>query len=138
MLNHLGEQADRLIGGLIGATLGVVFSISPLAWSFSAKFLVAFFLLFFAQSVPRHRLRYDPNGGIRAFLFCLFFLALWVAATILFANVSFWEPGWTQAKIEPRIMLVLLLALLFASLVTIVPLSVSQWNGPATADGGEG
>ena len=121
MLSHFGEQADRLVGGLIGATLGVVFSISQLSWGFSAIFLFTFFALFFAQSLPRHLLRYDPRGARRAFLLYLVFLGMLIVAFFYFGHLMFWEDGWSRQSVEPRLALVLI-ALLFASLVTIIPL----------------
>jgi hypothetical protein len=128
-------KADRFSGGLIGATLGVIFAMSAKEHADIAAatgFLLTFFVLFCIHSLPRYFARQTNGNGIRhailVFLLFLlgwliatvyFFLLGWLIATVYFCNFYVLREGWSQKDIDVRLFLVLLTALI-ASIVSVV------------------
>jgi len=106
MLKHVGDQAERFSGGLVGATLGVIFSLSSSAMHISGAtaFLIPFFLLFCIQSLPRYFAN-RPNGAGRALLTFLVFIILWAVATVYFSNLYVFREGWSVKDIDTRVLL---------------------------------
>jgi hypothetical protein len=110
MFKYIGDLADRFSGGLIGATLGVIFAMSAKEHADIAAatgFLLTFFVLFCIHSLPR-----PCDSG-------LFTLPSWVVATVYFCNFYVFREGWSQKDIDVRLFLVLL-TLLIASIVSVV------------------
>jgi hypothetical protein len=117
MFRYIGDQADRLSGGLIGATLGVIFSMSASSIGAAIALLVTFFVLLVVQSLPRYFAHQTNGTGIRqAFLVFLGFVILW---TVYFCNFYVFREGWSQKDIDLRVFLALF-TLLIASIVSIV------------------
>jgi hypothetical protein len=116
-------KADRFSGGLIGATLGVIFAMSAKEHADIAAatgFLLTFFVLFCIHSLPRYFARQTDGNGIRhAILVFLLFLLGWLIATVYFCNFYVLREGWSQKDIDVRLFLVLLTALI-ASIVSVV------------------
>jgi FtsH-binding integral membrane protein len=123
MFRYIGDLADRFSGGLIGATLGVIFAMSAKEHADIAAatgFLLTFFVLFCIHSLPRYFARQTNGNGIRhAILVFLRFLLGWLIATVYFCNFYVFREGWSQKDIDVRLFLVLL-TLLIASIVSIV------------------
>jgi hypothetical protein len=124
MFKYIGDQADRLSGGLVGATLGVVFSMSAKSIGGATAFLVTFFTLFCLQRLPRYLARERNNNGMRrAFLIYVIFFGLWLGATIYFCNLNVFQEGWSAEVIDLRVLLALF-TLLIASVVSIVSATI--------------
>jgi hypothetical protein len=119
MLKYIGDQSERLTGGLVGAMLGVIFStLSPSSFGGAVAFLLSFFVLFCTQGLPRYFAQ-QPNGVRHALLIFLVFLIFWALAIFHFSNLYVFQEGWTAKDIDLRV-LVLLGILFVASLVSVI------------------
>lgn len=118
MWQHVGDQAEKFSGGLIGATLGVIFSLSSDNHLLgSLALLLAFFLLYCIQSLPRFFVK-RPEGVTPAFLVFLAFLFFWLLATIYFSNLDDLTDGWNVNAFNARVFLACI-TLLIASIVSL-------------------
>lgn len=118
MLKYASDQADRLISGMVGATLGVVLTFSRTSLGGALAFLTCFVFLFCFQGIPRYFTR-QPNGMRHAFVLYLIFLAIWTISLFYFSNLLFFREGWKATDIDVSIF-VLLIAFLFGSLISIL------------------
>jgi hypothetical protein len=122
MLKHIADQSERLTGGLVGAMMGVIFSMaSPLSIGSAVAFLATFFVLFCTQGLPRFfaQQRTHPNALRYSILIFLLFLISWLLAVIHFGNFYVFSANWTVNSIDLRVLL-LLLTLLGASVVSLI------------------
>jgi hypothetical protein len=120
MLTHLGEQAERVATGLIGATMGVIFAFSLLDFITALLFTLSFIVLFWLQSVPVFLLKKSPGKEGLAFLFYIVFVVVWVITLVLFGRLNFWSDGWSSALIDKKLVFVLIV-LFTASVASVVP-----------------
>jgi hypothetical protein len=120
MLQYIGDQSERLTGGLVGAMLGVIFAtpLSPASFGGAVAFLLSFFVLFCTQGLPRYFAK-QPNGALRAVLVFIIFVIIWVVATIYFSNMYILKEGWTPNDADLRVLL-LFGILLMASVVSVI------------------
>lgn len=104
MFKYIGDQAERLGGGLIGATLGVIFAMSTRSIGAALAFLLSFFVLFCVQSLPKYfTQKRNRESVLHAFLTFIGFLVLWVLATIYFGNILIFQKGWVQEDMDVRV-----------------------------------
>jgi hypothetical protein len=81
MLKHMAEQVSRLSGGIVGATLGVIFSMSThRSFTGAVAFLLVFFILYAFHSLPTYLVKTKNGIALTWISFLIHFCCLVVAA----------------------------------------------------------
>jgi hypothetical protein len=119
MLRHLGEQVGRFGGGIVGATLGVIFSMTnPTSFVGGIAFLVVFFILYCLHNLPLYLVG-TRNGVAFAWISFFIYTVLLVVAAAWFCHLGFLADDWNVKQVDFRALLVFI-TLFIVSLLTII------------------
>lgn len=126
MLKFISDQSDKLISGLVGATIGTVIIFSRMNIWDAFYFLISFYGLFCLQGIPRY-FALQKNMMGKAFLLYLIFLLLWLITLIIFANFRPLSDGWKKCDIQLETFVVLI-AFALGNFISIVLTLVSTYT----------
>lgn len=119
MLRHIGEQVSRFSAGIVGATLGVTFSMStPTSFAGTVVFLVVFFILYLGHGLPVYFFK-TPNGRTWAWMAFFFYTVLLLFAAGFFCHLGFLDDAWSVKQVDFRLLLVFI-TLFIVSFLTIM------------------